>query len=330
MATMQKNFAEPVPVQERYHVFHAASHLLSGELEHPIKQPIEHYGNVVLEKTRREGLFTESVGETSVEGLISFKAGRTRVIGSQLRNKKDIWGNDHSGWVTQSTSVLEGLNVGDVITADRVVAQVSTEHPLTYPGHVPKVTFLGTRFENLRIAGYPVQLELDLGFFGNKPEGDRPYLEDTGFLDRVHSQLNGAAHAKGLPEVLEKQYHAKIAYIDDLKERAHGSANGGRNGNSKLQCSLIKSVGPIPIPGVKVFGNMIFVPDFGTVSLAEVEVGIEDAADGGFSDESRDGASSEPNYSNYFTLHMLNMRLGCPLVGTTQVATTTANGRTAP
>src|SRR5258708_3126118 len=190
MATMSKPLAEPGPVLERYHVFHAGAHILSGHLEHPIKQPIEHYGNVVLEKTRREGLITESVGETSVEGLISFKAGHTRVSGSQLKNKKDIWGNDHSGWVTQSTSVLEGFNVGDVITADRVVAQVSAEHPLTYPGgHVPKVTFLGTHFENLQVAGYPVQLELNLGFCGNTPEGDRPYLEDIGFLDRGQRQL---------------------------------------------------------------------------------------------------------------------------------------------
>jgi hypothetical protein len=327
MATMSKPIAEPVSDLKRYHVFHAGAHILSGDLEHPVKQPIEHYGNVVLDKTRREGLFTESVGETSVEGLISFKAGHTRVSGSQLKNKKDIFGNDHSGWVTQSTSVLEGFNVGDVITADRVVAQVSTEHPLTYPGHVPRVTFLGTRFENLRVAGYPVQLELNLGFCGNRPEGDRPYLEDIRFLDHVKDQLNGIADTKDLPEALEKQYHAKIAYINDLKERANGGANGGRNGNSKLQCSLVKSIAPIP--GAKVFGNMIFIPDFGTVSLAEVEVGIE-AADAGFSDTSRDGSSSEPSGSSYFTLHMLNMRLGCPLVGTTTAATTTINGSTRP
>jgi hypothetical protein len=328
MATMSKPIAEPVPVLERYHVFHAGAHILSGELEHPIKQPIEHYGNVVLEKTRREGLITESVGETSVEGLISFKAGHTRVSGSQLKNKKDIWGNDHSGWVTQSTSVFEGFNVGDVITADRVVAQVSTEHSLMY-GHVPKVTFLGTRFENLQVSGYPVQLELDLGVCGTKPEGDLSYLQDSGFLDRVQGQLNSIAHAQGLPEALEKQYDAKIANIDDLKKRAKGGANSGRNGNSKLQCSLVKSIGPIPIPGVRTFGNMIFIPDFGTVYLAEVEVGIE-AADGGFSDTSREGSSSEPGGSSYFTLHMLNMHLGCPLTGTTVAGTATVNGQTRP
>jgi hypothetical protein len=328
MATLAKPSIQSGPILERYHVYHAEAHVLSGHLEHPIKQPLQHYGNVVLENTRRESLFIESVGETTVEGLISFKSGRTRVSGSQLKNKKDLWGNDHSGWVTQSTSVLEGFNVADVVTADRVVAQVSTEHPLV-DGHVPKVTFLGTRFENLRVAGYPVQVELDLGVCGNKPEGDLPYLEDRGFLDRIQRQFTDIAKAKGLPEVLEKQYDARITYIDDLRKRVNGGTNGGRNGHSKLQCSLVKSIGPIPIPGVRIFGNIIFIPDFGTVALAEVEVGTG-AAHGDFPDNSRDGSVTEPSDSNYFTLNMMNMRLGCPVSGNTQAGTATANGMTRP
>ena len=325
---MTKPISQSVPVQERYHVYHADAHILSGELEHPIEQPIEHYGNVVLEKTRRESLRTESVGETSVEGLLSFKAGHTRVSGSELKDKRDIWGQDHSGWVTQSTAVLEGLSVGDVITADRVVAQVSTEHSLV-SGHVPKVTFLGTRFENLRIAGCPVQLELDLGFCGTKPEGDVPYLADSGFLDRVRSQLNGSSDVGALPEALKKQYDAKIACIDDLRERSKRSPKGETLGDSKLQCSLIKSIGPISIPGVRVFGNTIFIPDFGTVSLAEVEVGVR-PVDGVSSKKSGDGSEPAQSSSNYFTLRMLNMHLGCPMTGSVVAGATTANGHTKP
>jgi len=48
---------------------------------------------------------------------------------------------------TLATSVITGLKVHDIVTADIVFAQVSTEHPLA--GRVPWVTFLGTRFENL-------------------------------------------------------------------------------------------------------------------------------------------------------------------------------------
>lgn len=328
---MAANPASPVttgPVLEQYHIYHAEANLLKGHLEHPIKQPLEDYGRVLLENTRRESLVTQSVGETSVEGLISFKSGHTRVIGSQIKSKTDIFGNDHAGWVTLSSSVVEGLNVVDVVTADRVVAQVSTEHPMVN-GHVPKVTFLGTSFKNLRVGGYPVEVELDLGICGKKPEGDLSYLEDGGFLDRVERQYDSIASTKGLPETMEKQYDAKIAYIDDLKKRASGRAKGERNGYSKLQCSLVKSIGPIPIPGVKTFGNIIFIPNFGTVALAEVEVGVG-ASDGGFSDNSRDGSQSESSYSNYFTVTMMNMRLGCPVTANTQAVTANANGRTQP
>jgi hypothetical protein len=328
MAANPKPLVEPSPVRERYHVYHAEAHVLSGHLEHPIKQPIEHYGNVALQNTRREGLLTQSVGETSVEGLVSFKSGRTCVSGSQLKNKKDLWGNDHSGWVTLSTSVIEGLNVFEVITADRMVAQVSTEHALM-DGHIPKVTFLGTRFENLRVGGYPVQVELDFGICGNRPEGDRSYLQDNGFLDRVQRQLDSIVDAKGLPESLEKQYAAQVEHIDILKQRANGRAKGEGNGYPKLQCSLVKSIGPIPIPGVLTFGNVIFIPDFGTVSLAQVEVGVENGYEG-FSDKRHDGSSSETGNSNYFTLNMLNMRLGCLGGGNLTAGSSKSNGTTQP
>jgi len=314
-------------IVEQYHVYHAEAKVLSGELEHPIKQPLENYGRVVLEKTRREGHFSEFVQQTSVDGLISFRSGHTHVSGSHLKNKKDLWCNDHSGWVTLSTSVSEGLNILEVITADRVVSQVSTEHPQV-DGHIPKVTFLGTRFENLRVAGYPVQLELDLGFFGNRPAGDQSYLYDSGFLDKVATQLGTIIGADGLPKPLETQYTAELAHIDDLKKGTNGNANSTRPGNSKVQCSLVKSIEPIP--GAKIFGNLIFIPDFGTVSVAEVEVGVDTSYDTFSKPSSSGSGNGKSSISNYFTLHMLNMKLGCIGAANVQVATASSNGQTKP
>ena len=322
MAANPKPPVGPGYGRERYHEYHAEAHVLSGNLKHPIDQPIEHQAHVVLQKTRDDGHITQSAKETTLEGLISFKAGHSRASGNKIV-KKDLWGKDHSGWVTLSTSVLEGLNVFEVITADRVVAQVSTEHAMEH-GHVPKVTFLGTRFENLRVGGYPVQVELDLEICGDKPKGDQPYLQDSRFLDRVRRQLDSIFRAKGLPEALEQEYDSKIARIDDLKKRSKKE----RNGHSKLQCSLVKSIGPIPIPGVKTFGNIIFIPDFGTVSLAQVDVGTS-ASEDGFSDNS--GSSlPQASDSNYFTLNMLNMHLGCIGGGTIIGGSATANGHTKP
>ena len=87
-------------------------YILKGELEQPIKQLIQEYGHVALENTRRESLITQSVGETNIEGLISFKRGHTRVAGAHVQQKTDIFGHDHAGWITLSTAALEGYNVG--------------------------------------------------------------------------------------------------------------------------------------------------------------------------------------------------------------------------
>jgi len=320
MAANPRSEVETERDLQRYHVYHAEAQILSGHLKHPIQQPIDFGGHVVLSKTRREGHITRSMASSSLEGLISFKAGYTRASGNKIE-KKDLWGNDHSGWVTLSTAVIEGLNVFEVITADRVVAQVSTEHPVKH-GHVPKVTFLGSRFENLRVGGYPVELEFDLGICGDRPTDDRTYLADRGFLDRVEHQFEEIAGAKGLPESLEREYKAKVVYIDELKKSQ-------RNGHSKLECSLVKKIGPIPIPGVKSFGNVLVIPDFGTVSLGEIIVGVEPGIED-FSDQKMAAVPDDPPSASFFTLNMLRMHLGCIGGGSATAASANTNGMTRP
>jgi hypothetical protein len=302
-----------------YHVYHAEAHVISGELKHPIKQPIERQGHVVIEKTRREGHVTRTTDGNSIEGLVTFRTGHTRASGNKIQ-KRDLWGNDHSGYITLSTSVIEGLNVFEVITADRVVAQVSTEHPVK-GGHVPKVTFLGTRFENLRISGYPVEVELELGICGTRPERDRTYLQEAGFLDRVEQQYAGILASGEVPSEMGKTYKSRITYIDELRKRTNGNGKQAPDDCSHLHCSLVKSIGPIPIPGVKTFGNIIFIPDFGTVSLADVEVGVE---------TTHPEFETDPAYSNYFTLNMLDMQLGCIGGGSVKAGSAKTNGMTRP
>jgi len=327
MAANPRLPVENESVLEQYHIYHAEAQILSGHLKHPIKQPIEMAGHVVLEKTRREGHIMRSTAATSMEGLISFKAGHTRASGNRIE-KKDLWGNDHSGWVTLSTSVIEGLNVFEVLTADRVVAQVSTEHPVK-DGHVPKVTFLGTRFDNLRIGGYPVQLELDLGICGSKPENDRPYLEDPDFLGRVEKQLEAVADADDVPDGLAEEYKSRIVCIDELRKKAKTGLNPSRDGSSSVHCSLVKKIGPIPIPGVKIFGNIIFIPDFGTVALAEIEAGLDPSLNE-FGEKSTAVVADRYDHSSYFALNMLNMQLGCIGGGSVKAGTAKANGMTRP
>jgi hypothetical protein len=61
--------------------------------------------------------------------------------------------------------------------------------------------------------------------------------------------------------------------------------------------------------------------------LAEVEVGVGPS----HSDlPHRIGSSAEPSDSNYFTLKMLDMQLGCPVAGALIVPSVSSNGQTIP
>jgi hypothetical protein len=287
------------------HEYHAEAHVLSGHLQRPIEQKIERQAPVTL-NDRRGGHLTRYADDVSIEGLISFTKGHTRVSGARsLKN---------NGWVTLSTSVLEGLNVFEIITADRLVSQVSTDHPYEN-GHVPHVTFLGTQFTNVQVGGFPLTLTLNLGICGERrPAGGRTYLQDPQFLGRVKDQTEIIATKPGLPTELKAQYDKKLAYINQLISTS--SASDQRK-HEPITCSLVQSIGPIPIPGVQTFGHILVIPEFGVVSLGEVEVG-----------EKMYEGSVRPDV--YFELTGVNMELGCVGHGTVAAATTTANGHHHP
>ncbi len=111
---------------ERYHHFHAEADILSAELQRPLQQNIKPQAFVKLPE--EGGYLSQRAENFRLEGVISFHSAYTQVAG----NKSLKPGH---GWTTLVTSVVEGLNVLDVVTADRVVAQISTDHPLT--GYVP-------------------------------------------------------------------------------------------------------------------------------------------------------------------------------------------------
>jgi len=339
MATSPKLPMASGSTQGAYHVFHADAFILKGKIEEPIQQEIEPIGLVKLEHTRRNSLFTQSVGETNIEGVIYFRRGHTRVAGTHVQQKTDIFGNNHAGWVTLSSAVIEGYNVIDIITADRVVAQMTSEHAMTndpnHPiEHVPRVNFLGSGFSNLRIGGFPVETELDLNICGPKPKDDRTYLLDLGFLDRVQRQLDSAAGRKDLPGSLGEQYSKEIVCIDDLRKRAkegwNPAADSGANGYPKVRFSLVKTIRlPKEIPGVQAFGNQIFIQDYGSVALGEVEVGIH-GQQSTFGRRKDDPPQSPAKPSTYFKLLMIETRMGCAYKNGGGGAGTTVNGSTFP
>jgi hypothetical protein len=282
------------------HDYYARAQLLSGHLERPIDQTIEPQAAVSLDGPM-DGHFARHAENVSIEGLISFTRGKTRVSGA--RSLKD------NGWVTLATSILEDLNVFEIFTTDRLVSQVSTDHPYK-DGHFPRVTFLGTQFKNFRVGGFPAELTLNLGIC-ERPAGDRSFFRDPNFLRRVEEQTAKIAGARGLPKELKDEYDERLAYIKTL------TSAGDKGSHKPITCSLVQSIGEIPIPGVQSFGNVLLIPEFGTVRLAEIEVG-----------EKADSKTGRPNV--YFTLTAAKMKLGCVGDGSLAAGAVQANGNTYP
>jgi len=300
MATMPKSQG----VLVEYHEYHVDAQLVNAEFKRPAARKIEEQGFLSLEG-ESDRFFFQKAQPFNTNGLISYESGYTRVAGSK---------SDKHGWVTLATAVVEGLNILEVITADRIVAQVSTIHPPT-DGHVPSVTFLGTRFEGLRVNGHLVEAKMSLDICGSKPPHDRLYSEDTAFLDRVEQQTKDIV-STGLPSPLGVQYSNQLKQITGYKKPPASYAKGYE---STVKCSVVKSVGAIP--SVKSYGNILHIPDFGYVALGVLEVEQTWTDDGG---------SPNGGVTTYFDLTMLDITMGSIGEGTIQVANVGANGKTRP
>jgi hypothetical protein len=220
----------------RTYLFHAHAHSVGADAGHQASVHLP-----------EEGGFRSQFAENyrSPDG-VSFRSAYMHVAGT--RSSKPGY-----GWVSLATSFVTGLNIQDVVTADLVFAEVSTEHPLI--GHVPAVTFLGTRFQNLRIAGRPVEPVLDLSICGTRSHGDTPYVQDAGFLSRVARHYERINVSPGVPDSLRQQYH-----WDSAATLQQG----------KVECSLVTSVDNAA--SASSYGHIVGVPGFGNISLAHLEV----------------------------------------------------------
>jgi hypothetical protein len=284
--------AKALPLATEHH-YHADANVFSAHLVQPIERKVKKQGLVDLPQVG--GYEYQRVGPFQIEGLISYRSGYTQVAGTPSLK--------HGGFSTLSTSVIEGLNVIDVLTADRVVAQIFTDHP--EEGQVPSVSFLGTRFENLQVAGHKIDLKHDLEILGPKPEKDRSYFEEKDVLNRVERQYS---KMKGLPAWAK----------DDYDWRGAEAALRGKiqPGMSEMKCSLFDQVSGAP--GVS-FGHVIDLPFFGKIFLGELTVNRVLGKG-----KSSNGYREDDTYS--FHLTMIRLKLGCSVTGDVSTNTADTNG----
>jgi hypothetical protein len=279
--------ADEIPMLEPTHDYYAEANVLSADLELPLRDEIKPRASVKLPK---DGHYQFKHAESfRFEGILSYQSGYTQVAGHPSSKT--------AGFTTLATSVLEGLNVLDVITADRVVAQISTVHPAYGTGQVPSVTFLGTRFDNLRIGGHKIEVDRSLDILGPRSEDDRSYFDDPKVLGRISDQYKTIARAENLPDWAAKDYP---------------KGRPALNGSGHLECSVVSGVKGAP--GTP-FGHVIDLPHFGKIFLGELQV-------------QREPGNPTKGINDAYTFHltMIRLEMGCLAKGSAKIVALDSNG----
>jgi hypothetical protein len=227
----------------KVHYFHAEANSLGGFIDKPVQKTVPPQASSSLPTVG--GHVSHKNEALHLDGVVSCRSTHTRVSGRYVEEDKA-----HS---TVSTSVVEGLNIGEVITADRVVAQVSMQHPEN--GDAPIISFTGSRFEGLRIGGCDASLTLNSSF---QEGGGAQHGPITWPLFYTTGKQQAAKLVKGAKGV--EGFHWII-------ERYGWQASEPKVGGWVL-CSLVDGIDPA-VPG-RSFGHILQIPNFGKIIFGEV------------------------------------------------------------
>lgn len=118
-----------------------------GRISSPVCETLDALGSAVLPPTG--GFASATAGPFNHRNIASFERATSTVAGRLSAHENG------ETYDTQVTVAIEGLNVLDMVTADRVVARLTSSHPRDK--NDPEMLPTGSYFENLRIAGIPIE-----------------------------------------------------------------------------------------------------------------------------------------------------------------------------
>ncbi|HEX4022332.1 MAG TPA: hypothetical protein VHX63_14400 [Acidobacteriaceae bacterium] len=267
--------------------YHADASSLGGFIEAPFQKVIPAQASVSLPAVG--GYATVRTESFMFEEIVSCRSAYTRVSGREIA--KD------GSWSTLVTSVVEGVNLLEVVTAERIVAQISVEH-LRNGG--ARVSFAGTRFENLRLGGREVFPVLNSSLLASRQENDNSKSQGT--WDTFLKVGKEQAHelAKSIQESDNRSAFQwalqRYGWMDSKRELQQDGC---------VLCSLVDGVEGAA-PG-RSLGHFVEIPDFGRVFLGELTV-----------------------FPRAIQLTMVRAELGCNVQGKISMGVGGINGTTMP
>ena len=267
---------------ETIYSYHADANALGGSIVQPFTRIIPSQAQVSLPAA---GGFTSArTGAFNFEEIVSCSAAYCFAAGSRDQRT--------GGWVTLVTAVVENFTLLGIVTAERIVSQLSIEHAATtvegatsFPP--PRVTFAGAQYHNLRIAGFEVQPEINLDLLTptESPTG-QPWRKNEGLLKAARDQHEMRMANTGTPDWVDRRY---------------GNSDEAVVKRGYVLASLVNGFQGTIVG--KAYGNIVEISEFGRFSFAELSV-----------------------HDDIFRLTMLRAELGCAVHGSATTGTTGSNG----
>jgi hypothetical protein len=264
------------------HLYHADATLFHIDLEKPVLHA-ETHARIGL-KGPHPRYDHQAMGPYDLRGLISYGSGYTHVAAHET----------DKAYTTLTTGAVEDLNILDVVTAERVVGQIYTEHLKLKDSKdskesdpVPVVTFIGTRFEHLRICGQEINLDWDIELLGGKLKDDSDLTAE-----------------KLLGNVVQIREHSSSGEVAKSKQPAART----RSLISKISKPFVGEID-------SEVEYCIFIPHFGRIFFGEVEI-------------CRVPSENKHDHDAYHVkLNMIRLAMGCIATGNGTVVALDANGK---
>lgn len=223
--------------------FNADANSLGGFIETPFQKIVPSQASVSLPPVG--GHATTQTEAFNFEGIISCRSAYTRVTGTQVA--------PDGAWSTTVTSVVEGLNILEVVTAERLVAQVSVVYPRD--GRYLEISLAGSQFDRLRLGGCDASPRLNPTLLG----AARTSIKFSVF------QQTGREQARKIVENAEAG-RDEFRWVRDR----FGWMLRDPEEDRCVLCSLVDSLDG-SVPGTS-FGHVVEIPDFGRIFLGELLV----------------------------------------------------------
>jgi hypothetical protein len=262
---------------KRIHHYHADGSALGGFITLPKSSFVPSQAEVSLAPAG--GATSDKAGRLDFEDIVACSSSETHATGS-VHPKSGAWS-------TLVTTIVDNLNIRNAVTAERVVAQISVEHPRD--GYTPKVTFVGSQFIGLRIGGVPVEPVINYKIL--TPAEDFPpvpWTRNQEFHDTIREQKRNRSKDAPVPPWASE-------FLGD------GDPMDGFDEKGYFLCSLVDKIEG-KFPGESC-GHLVKIPDVGKFIFGEVSV---------------DHGS--------FRLVMVRAELGSPVTGSISAAASRTNG----